>query len=269
MTEITYLIGAGASCQALPIVSDMASEIAECINWLDQQYKHHRIINRFSTVDAKKFLNVIEDLDWLRKICDTKRNFSVDTYARKLSLSGKKDEYVKLKNILSFYFTVEQKRNPPDVRYDNFWASILKHKLKFPDNIKIVSWNYDFQFELTYQDFVGIDSLKESRESLNVTSLETLSHELNPHQLFGIFKLNGSATFNSNRERGVNYLIDEFNGLEIDAFIIELVETYERMCSKVTFCKNHLAFAWEHQSSSPFYNHLSLSLNNIDLVFVI
>ena len=270
MAEITYLIGAGASYNALPIVSQMSKRIVIASAWLERQYQVHHIPNRGNTADSQKFTKVIEDLNWLKEICDTSKNFSVDTYARKLNLAGKDEEYQKLKNILSFYFTLEQKINSPDIRYDNFWASILKHKSVFPSNIKIISWNYDFQFELTYQDFLGANSLSDARDALRVVSLETPRLDIKfdyPH-LFGIFKLNGSATFNSNRENGTNYLIDNFNELKNDDFIIELVNKYELLCKNV-FYKNHLSFAWDNKINIPFYNLLKESVKNTEILVVI
>ena len=259
MAEITYLLGAGASYNALPVVDEMYQRIGDAKNWFNIAFRtiypgidHNGEYNE--PPEYEKLKKIISDLEWLKEICNTSKNFSVDTFARKLNLSGKVKEYEKLKNILSFFFTIEQKRNPPDVRYDNFWASILKHKSRFPDNIKIISWNYDFQLELTYTDFLGIDSLKQARETLNIYSQETLERDFNDPKIFGIFKLNGSATYNNSTERGLNYLIDEFKESKIDSFINDVVEKYERMFKKSFFYKNHLTFAWEHQTNNPFFN---------------
>jgi hypothetical protein len=269
MTNITYLLGAGASYQSLPIVTEMANKIGITRNWLEKQYKDHSITNRFSTADGKRFYDVLSDLDWLKDICDTSKNFSVDTYARKLGISEKHDEYVKLKNILAFYFTIEQRRNPPDTRYDNFWASILKSKLEFPSNLKIISWNYDFQLELTYLGFLGGDSLNMSRRTLNISSLETKSFRPDKDNCFEVFKLNGSATFSSKAVGKTNYWIDNFNGTAIDEFIISLVGTYEKICDIDRDINNHLSFAWEHQTNNEFYNHLKQTVFDTEVLVVI
>jgi hypothetical protein len=188
MAEITYLLGAGASCGALPVVSDMENKITLTIDWLnDMRYN-------FNVLQESRFQKIINDLGFLRDNCDTKKNFSIDTYAKKLKLSGEDKTYNRVRNALSLYFTIEQKHYSPDIRYDNFWASILKSKLELPNNIRVLSWNYDFQLELTYQGFLKTNSLKESRKALNVSSLEMiLSRQIN-YEKFGVFKLNGSAT---------------------------------------------------------------------------
>ncbi|HEY5327110.1 MAG TPA: hypothetical protein VIJ27_08920 [Mucilaginibacter sp.] len=275
MAEITYLLGAGASYNALPVVDEMYKKIGEAIKWFRLEYNKAFLFS----VDGKivipkgheKIQNVVSDLEWLQGICDTSRNFSVDTFARKLDLSGKREDYIKLKNILSLYFTLEQRRNLPDVRYDNFWASILKSRTEFPNNVKIISWNYDFQLELTYQDFFGHDSLKVAREALNVTSQETDFVDLPDPDKFGVFKLNGSATFNTNsiENRDTNYLIDKFKTSSIGDFIKGLVETYEKLCTTPRVNKNHLTFAWEHRIDNPFYKHLKESIKNTEILVTI
>jgi len=280
MAEITYLLGAGASCGALPVVSDMYQKIGEAIAWFD--LAHRQAFPRFSQHGAillpknaekedAELAKITSDLNWLKEICNTRKNFSVDTYARKLEISGNHSEYIKLKNILAFYFTLEQRRNLPDVRYDNFWASILKSRKEFPDNIKIISWNYDFQLELTYQDFFGHQSLKVAREALNLSSLETDMFDLRDSSKFGIFKLNGSATFNSNtvENRETSYFIDQFTELSIEDFIPRLIEVYNSLCTKPKVYKNHLSFAWEHKTNSDFFAQLKDAVKNTEILVVI
>jgi hypothetical protein len=270
MAEITYLLGAGASIGALPIVNEMHEKIDVASNWFSHHFWNaHKEKPNEKEYDVKNE-KIKTDLQWLKEICDTSKNFSVDTYARKLDLSGNREDYVKLKNILSFYFTLEQKRNRPDLRYDNFWASILKSRTEFPNNVKIISWNYDFQLELTYQDFFGHDSLKVAREALNVTSQETEFVRLPDPGKFGIFKLNGSATFNTNsiENRDTNYFTDKFKTSDTD-FITGLVETYEKLCTTPRVNINHLTFAWEHRIDNQFYKHLKESIQNTEILVVI
>jgi hypothetical protein len=274
MRQITYLLGAGASYQCLPVVDEMHDRIGAAMGWFIAQFnKAYPSFSQngeiFRPKEYEKLDKINSDLAWLMNICNTKKNFSVDTFARKLKMSGKIDEYEKLKNILSFYFIIEQKRNLPDVRYDNFWASILKSKLEFPDNIKIISWNYDFQLELTYQGFLGTDSLQTARKTLNVSSLESFS--FGEPDCFGIFKLNGSATFSSESVKKPNYWVDNFNDIEIDEFIKSVIESYERLQnnSMISNISNHLSFAWEHQDKEPFYAHLKKAIGDTEILVVI
>jgi hypothetical protein len=278
MAKITYLLGAGASYNALPIVNQMYSRMTDTILWFETSS-----FRALSTLTANghiigpnpnnnlRIKKILTDLKWLQEQCNTEKNFSIDTFARKLDLSGNKNDYIKLKNILSLYFTLEQRRKLPDVRYDNFWASILKSATEFPNNINILSWNYDFQLELTYQDFFGHDSLKASRELLNIASQETDLIDLPDSGQFGIFKLNGSATFDIKdiANRDTKYLIDKFKSSDMAEFITQAMETYENLCEKSKLYINHLSFAWEHKTGNAFYKCLKESVCNTEILVVI
>ncbi len=56
------------------------------------------------------------ELEWLSTICNT--HYSIDTYAKKLFIKGDEAGYLKLKNSLSLYFTIQQILVQPDKRYD-------------------------------------------------------------------------------------------------------------------------------------------------------
>jgi len=73
---------------------------------------------------------------------------TIDTYAKHLYLTDR-IELEKLKITLSLYFCIEQIYfKKLDSRYLIFLTTILD-RLIFPDNIKLLTWNYDFQMELT------------------------------------------------------------------------------------------------------------------------
>ncbi len=264
MTQITYLLGAGASANALPIVSEMAGKIFKLAEDSDIN-----IYNRAPLLEPE----LIKDLKWLADICNPAKNFSVDTYAKQLYLTQELVEYHKLKNILSFYFTLQQKISNPDVRYKNFWASILESAREFPNNIKIISWNYDFQLELSYMDFLKTESLKDAAQQLNISSLEIHRLYKNPKE-FGIFKLNGSATFNNSDDlSSYSYVVDKFKTENIKDFYKELTNIYHKFYLKNNELKdnfkNHLSFAWEHDTNSSFYKQLKNAVSDTEILVVI
>ena len=91
---------------------------------------------------------LINDLQWLLDI--SSKHASVDTFARKLSIIGDSKNLKKLKVVLSVFFTFEQIIKQPDERYDSFFASLYNENGELPENIRILSWNYDSK---TKQDF--------------------------------------------------------------------------------------------------------------------
>jgi hypothetical protein len=82
---------------------------------------------------------------------------SVDTYAKKLFFKGDRRNLHELKAVLSTYLTIEQSIKQADKRYDAFFATILKndsnYKVFLPEDLKIITWNYDTQLEKSFYEF--------------------------------------------------------------------------------------------------------------------
>jgi hypothetical protein len=264
--KITYLVGAGASQQCLPIVSKMSEEILLTIQWFSNaagQSGYRSIQNGKANI----LKSILDDLTALAEICKPDRNFSIDTYAKKLKISGRENEYIKLKDTLTLFFTLQQRRKFPDVRYDNFWASLLNKKDELPGNIKILSWNYDFQFELSYQDFIQSDSLRDSANTLNLITQKTPVERYKSIDEFQIFKLNGSATYNSEAVKNVeNYVVNDVKTCSnSDAF--EKIFNY--YTSRNVEIQNHLSYAWEHDISNKFFEHLIDCIQHTNTLVII
>lgn len=264
---ITYLLGAGASAQCLPIVSKMTKEIKKTKKVLQasvSKYEHH--------FDAKKTEYIFNLLNYLEDVC--KKNYSVDTFAKKCLISESEGVYNELKDCLSLYFTLQQKIKSVDSRYDNFWATVLTDKYTLPSNVRVVSWNYDSQLELSYRDFTGLVSLSEASTQLNIHSHHT-DPSLFDANKFSIFKLNGSAKFSIDNFEGIksDYLIDDFRHAEFTPIYFEKLEKnyYEFITdiSNKRKYKNELSFAWEHDMDGRFYKGIKESLKDTSVLVVI
>lgn len=132
MNKITYLFGAGASKNALPIVNEIPDRIEDLVNFLIRDDLKLGDDSKFNLLDARVEkskreyqIEMITTLEWLMKEC--KRHASIDTYAKKLFLKRDNRTLKKLKIALSIFFVFEQARNKPDNRYDTFFASILNN----------------------------------------------------------------------------------------------------------------------------------------------
>jgi hypothetical protein len=179
--QVTYLFGAGASIQALPIV--------------DQLPARFRI---FVEEFASAVNNDSVDIKTLRKVAiQIEAHKTVDTYAKILYLSGQSTALWELKLSLGLFFTWEQHRNGVDKRYDLFFANIMQYDgmdPKLPSNIRILSWNYDSQFELSACKFYKVNDTSIIRTKFPIYPKSSKKNYL-PSALnkFVIFKLNGSA----------------------------------------------------------------------------
>jgi hypothetical protein len=153
--NITYYLGAGASCKSLPIVANMPNHIDRLINSLTSP----ELDRNREVIVIKQLLTAIKG--------ESQRFNTVDTYARKLFLNENRMDLLNLKVALSICFlywqlfdpdkSKEHKPSPNiDYRYISLISSFLqkeKGQLSIPTNIKFITWNYDIQLELALQYF--------------------------------------------------------------------------------------------------------------------
>jgi len=146
---------------------------------------------------------------------------SIDTYAKVLYLKGDLLQLDELKLSLLVFFSLWQTKRRHehqmkiganlatekpvkmflDNRYENFFASLFDDRAKILDHVKIITWNYDCQMEMTLYSMMrsSVDRSKVTPEVLRSEFgiLEKLSDD-NHIAASGIAKLNGSATLNNN-----------------------------------------------------------------------
>ena len=131
MNKVTYLLGAGASSKALPMVENFAERLSKFIDELrplatnadaaTQSFAYKKIDSSWPRNPLEKEL--VESLTWLRN--EVKRHDSIDTYAKKLFIKDDREaqeNLYKLKTTLSCYLLLEQSLNPVDKRYDSFFC---------------------------------------------------------------------------------------------------------------------------------------------------
>ena len=264
--HIVYLLGAGASANTLPVINQMPDRIKSMIELLEKrEYRlsDNEIADTSSTgIDLppktyRSYQNeMIDALYWMYE--ESSQHSSIDTFARKLYLRGKSsdellkskssDELRKLKIAMSIYFTLEQIKNKPDYRYDTFFASILTDDLKIPDHVTILSWNYDYQFELAYAKYSQNDEI----EANDIQSR--------------IHKINGTAELTDIKTNKPIRFIDKANTeLNIET-IKKIVEQYANSSVNKNKYETKLSFAWDSNSKQ---GDIDLNLYGKDIILVV
>lgn len=250
MNKITYLFGAGASANALPIVEKIPERISSVIQTISSfLLSSDTIYTEFKTYipnigNKRKYqYELIETLKWMRD--KSANHASIDTFAKKLSIKGASEELRKLKIAMSVFFTIEQALNKPDMRYDAFFASILEDVDSFPNNIKIISWNYDYQFELAFSEYIDVTSINTNQYQLGIDAKYRAAGGTNASNC-RIFKLNGTTGF---YQKGTNhrFLYSE----KKSSMDIKLVDEVTRNYVMSTYIKGFtptLSFAWENDN---------------------
>lgn len=244
--KVTYLFGAGASIHALPILNAMPKRMEEQIEFIKHKAEHLlSIINQENDKHITPQESVyIEDLKWLSD--NSAEHASVDTFAKKLHLHKNTSDLIKLKNCLSAFLLLEQLRNPVDPRYDTFFATLMENDFVMPNNLNIISWNYDIQFELAYRLFTNSNDLVSAQDNLGVY---LKSHDNRPvNEKFGIYKLNGSSMVYTANNAKLNKVYSNAPSGELS--IETLKEIFTSYCVFKNNCNeyNHgLSFAWEDE----------------------
>lgn len=150
-----YLFGAGASSQVLPMASTFAERLSVFAKDLKKAGPSKPRATGSNPIWGDDRDNLFEAVTWLAT--EASHHYSVDTFAKKLFFRGDLQNLKKLKAVLSAYLVIEQSRNHVDQRYDAFLASILKFdsssSLSLPENLRILTWNYDTQLEKAFYGF--------------------------------------------------------------------------------------------------------------------
>ncbi len=174
--ELTYILGAGASYQSIPLVKTFNKRFNEFNAQIIE------IRNHYSGRDRIIFENAVRCIEMLHK--DFLSHQSFDTYFKKLFHFGDKKQIDLGKKILNLYFTWEHsnlsqkhisglsaedfhKQALFDKRYDALIAGLLMPNPGVSDpvcQVNFITWNYDinllhaiknfFDPELTYREFL-------------------------------------------------------------------------------------------------------------------
>ncbi len=218
MTDVVYLMGAGASfgkrgkedlfhkveinsgdavstsyiqyaniLEGMPLVIEIPQRILYICDLIRNSDSTTDFYVTQTSIEFTKDL-LVKDLMWLYD--GAIKHATIDTFAKKLFLTGRVEEYNKLKKLLAIYFIIEQVINKPDSRYDTFLANILTTKLEIPDRIRILTWNYDSQFEIAFNEY----------KKTIITPKDIGCYSIHDNEITkspAIFKINGTASFNN------------------------------------------------------------------------
>jgi hypothetical protein len=170
--RITYLLGAGASYNALPIIDELGKGfkiLAEMCQKIDNNGKSHHSSSADFSSSKDTFIA------WMNKYSEDAIAFNtIDTYAKKLSLNNQDSELDTLKIALGLFFVIwqeignrgeltkgigrkiEEEVKVLDTRYVSLLSNFLlnKDKIELPANVNFITWNYDIQLERGLKAFV-------------------------------------------------------------------------------------------------------------------
>jgi hypothetical protein len=272
MPKVTYLFGAGASCECLPIVTGIPDKLDLLADMIEGNRNNISPRGRpFAECPKDTFEIEEEMMKECRDLAKQSRlHASIDTYAKKLMITEEERPQVKytiLKTLLSLSFIREQLLNNTDSRYDSFFASILgTGYADINQEIRIVSWNYDFQFEKAFSLYSKSNDLHENQRTLKVFPSK-LDHEAPRDDGFCIFKINGTTAFKDGKE--VVSPFKNFDQPNHFSLVEDFVYRYARCIYKSGMSKPMLSFCWERAAYHSLVNAARDSIQDSKALVVI
>lgn len=259
MTKITYLLGAGASAHSLPTVAGFP----KAIEYVGSLVKKHE---KLPWEVQQMFL---DKLSWLH--VESQNHASVDTFARKLYLTRQIQKLNELKALLDCFFVIYQLIKNLDPRYDAFFAAILAGggdtDIRLPENLNIISWNYDFQLELAAYNFYKTNDLNHLEKTLSMfpNSRNTFNANLKG---FNIVKLNGTS---GGLISSTHFIRKQFLHLlknEHESKISESIKNYYDTISDENY-NSSILFAWEKNEISNRSRQIALDIAHETEILVV
>ncbi len=251
--NITYLLGAGASAEALPTYGNFEERIKSFWRFFDDTN-----LNNLNPENRKLAREIFAQIETFSN--EFTYHSTPDKIAKKYFHTN--DETInRLKQIVILFFLFEQifiskfddKQNVVERRCDDLILRILEttKSTKIQNQFSILNWNYDLQFELAFlkyyhSDLANVQTFVQSLPRIDNSSIDFKCNE------FSIIHLNGIAyakpQFNfsdclgkphSNKDSMLEYLIETWKSLNI--------------YGNINFAEK-LMFAWENINENGLLN---------------
>jgi hypothetical protein len=233
-SNIFYLLGAGASVMqdkyskkaCLPLSNDFVEKIEKLMKLTIDV---HEFPTKTKEILDKIDLNISGLNQSVKDFLEEISKFgTIDEAMRYYYLNDNKSQFEEFKHTISTIFyifeNIEQFRDP---RYKQFLMTLIENKkFTLPKKIKILSWNYDNQFEH------ACNEIQDNSNKINILNSDNY------------IKINGSASFEPIQS---NILIPE----STNQFQSE-IENFENFRQK----PNKIDFAWEEEFNSKFIERL-------------
>ena len=279
MNELTYILGAGASYQSIPIVKTFSNRFNEFVQSISQSFLNDVEIAKEES--KKVFQAQLEQFQ-----LEIKSHYSFDTYFKKLYHTSSEEKIIVAKKILNLYFLWEHfqiptgfkqntdsrgndlttnvdvndftKQSQLDKRYDALIAGLIKPikgEINFFTKVNFISWNYDLNLFLSLKNFLSGDStlgnyLSEiSSEGSNTWKCGKDINVVNMNGFFYSEWLKGLHTFDF---RNSNKVFKDFfsNGYDIEKNILDADA-------------QNINFAWDNDSNLDNEDKIVKAVNTI------
>jgi hypothetical protein len=243
MSHLTYLFGAGASKNALPIDDSLVKRMRD-ITTIGSNHPKELISVNYLNSFENRFIHILELAS---------KEKSIDTLAKKLQYD--EDLFYNIKNLIWIYFSIVAGKNKIDNRYTNLLLKVQDDSAssyRIKDNVSFITWNYDLQIAEAIANIDQIDIRKVAEKYYTYPGYELIKPDMmnrtvNPN-LFKIVHLNGCAGYyRKEPDNSISHWCgcDLTDPIQYNNFI-NLIETnFYTNLSKPRVIKNSISFAFE------------------------
>lgn len=255
-SKITYLLGAGASYNAVPIWNRQAESMIGVSGEMTKLLRDSQI--EFSTNketrDQYDFLtNLFKELEFFG--IKALEFGSIDIYAKRLYLLKEYKDLNSLKKCVSIYFDLwesgflecsNNKKNEDDrvykkidQRYLSLLSVLLESRENIPclnSNVSFLSWNYDLQLEKSFENF-----LPKKEESL-IALLEKIADN-------SVIHLNGYRGILKNGKE-IHETVDKTKFTSLKSYLVELGKKGLELERTEDSFLSTIKYAWEMDAES-------------------
>lgn len=280
--SVVYYFGAGASAYALPMINQIPTRLSEFLNFLENlkvpmSEIDDDIINKLSTTPSQVIDDLKKDIKWLLE--ESKNHSTIDTFAKKLFITENED-IKKLKSSFACFFLFQQAQYGFDYRYDTFYASLLQNSnngVSLPKNLKVITWNYDSQFEMALGKYFPSFSIEAIRTKLNSIPIPGKKIIINENE-FSLIRLNGIA--GAYEDAGIIYRASEtILNTKKDFFSTTLskesIQAFKNIIINYAITNKfgvnpYLQFSWDnHETTNEIKKQIYSSCKNTETLVVI
>lgn len=275
--SITYLLGAGASYNSIPIWSEQGSSMFQVANdikrvieepktILESRFIHSPYYTEFNDFEKEYLYKLIDDINFFAE--KARINKTIDNYAYILSKQGNNLELNNLKRVLSIYLDIWQLflkemafRRPKDeffhpkedidTRYIQWLNQITKSdssgRISVDSKINIFSWNYDLQVELAYSRIYGDGKLKCLNDLNN--KFRFFNTNVDKDRSLDIYHLNGFQGY-FNYEKANYPTATKFLDSNFHQYLKNLCDNVSQFIMRGNEYHNYnsIKFSWENKT---------------------
>jgi hypothetical protein len=246
--KVVYLLGAGASYNALPTALTYSKALRQFAHLLISHTNSNPGIYRDTISEIAIRVN------WLAG--EAEKNNSVDSFAKYCYLKNR-SEFLEVKKLLSCYFVYEQFiENKRDSRYNHFITDLIlpgqNSGYLVRPNISILNWNYDFQVQLACDRYRKEHILPNGQK---MHSLFNYYPQLGTYSITDadvkMIHLNGIAGYHQSQGDHIRYhKFDQIN--DFDSYFQYIKEVWEEKYDSTL-----LTFAFEDKESNRILRSLT------------